>query len=188
MDFTHIIEFIRNNLHQISHAYYEQIKKTELMKNYRRLSEKEVIAREERVFENLIEWLQTGASNDKAEKYFENVGAERFKEGFPLTEVNYALYITKKVFWSFIAWKKELFGFDDEEGGIDFSRIMEYVTILNNFFDLGNFYIIRGYIGELFEQLEETASMSKEEIKKILMHGAFDDNDFNKDEIIWHHI
>ncbi|MDH7604774.1 MAG: hypothetical protein QHH13_07740 [Melioribacter sp.] len=160
MDFSKIIKYIEANLHNLSHAYYEQIKQSEFTKSYQQFDELKVIERAEKVFQNFIEWLKTGASNDKAEKYFENVGAERFREGFPLTEVNYALYTTKKVFWSFIAWKEELF---DE---MDFVQIIECTTILNNYFDLGSFYIIKGYVNELINKIDE---YSKEEIKKYLI-------------------
>lgn len=160
MDFSKIIKFIEANIHNLSHAYYEQIKQSEFTKSYQQFDESKVIERAEKVFQNFIEWLKTGASNDKAEKYFENVGAERFREGFPLTEVNYALYTTKKVFWSFIAWKKELF---DE---MDFVQTIECTTILNNFFDLGSFYIIKGYVNELIEKIDK---YTKDEIKKFLV-------------------
>jgi len=160
MDFSKIIKFIEANIHNLSHAYYDQIKQSEFTRTYQQFDESKVIERAEKVFQNFIEWLKTGASNDKAEKYFESIGAERFREGFPLTEVNYALYTTKKVFWSFIAWKEELF---DE---MDFVQIIECTTILNNYFDLGNFYIIKGYVNELISKIDE---YSKEEIKKYLI-------------------
>lgn len=160
MDFSKIIKFIEANIHNLSHAYYEQIKQSEFTKYYQQFDESKVIERAEKVFQNFIDWLKTGASNDKAERYFENVGAERFREGFPLTEVNYALYTTKKVFWSFIAWKKELF---DE---MDFVQTIECTTILNNFFDLGSFYIIKGYVNELIEKIDK---YTKDEIKKFLV-------------------
>ena len=32
----------------------------------------------------------------------------RIKEGVPLIEVYYALYLEKKVLWSFVAWKDEV--------------------------------------------------------------------------------
>ncbi|MBM4171615.1 MAG: hypothetical protein FJ214_07095 [Ignavibacteria bacterium] len=182
MDFSMIIKYVQNNTSTLARAYFDQVKKSEFMHTYQKLDESKVIAREETVFVNLIKWLESGASNDEAEKYFEKVGAERFNEGFPLTEINYALYITKKVFWSFIAWKKELFE------KMDFHQVVEHMTIVNNYFDLGSFYIIRGYIRELIEKLDETAHVSKGDIQRVLTKGALDNDDLDKSEIIWRHI
>ncbi|MEJ5351053.1 MAG: hypothetical protein WHS65_05615 [Melioribacteraceae bacterium] len=164
MNFSKIIHFLEDNISSLSNAYYEQVMQSEFMKTYQKFDKAKVIERAEKVFLNFVDWLKKGASNIEAEKYFENVGAERFREGFPLTEVNYALYTTKKVFWSYIAWKEELFE------GLDFVNTIEYITILNNFFDLGNFYITKGYIQELVNKIDESAQYSKEEIKKFLFN------------------
>lgn len=164
MNFSKIIHFLETNIPSLSNAYYEQVMQSEFMKTYQKFDKAKVIERAEKLFLNFVDWLKKGASNIEAEKYFEDVGAERFREGFPLTEVNYALYTTKKVFWSYIAWKEELFE------GLDFVNTIEYITILNNFFDLGNFYITKGYIQELVNKIDESSQYSKEEIKKFLFN------------------
>jgi len=164
MNFSKIIHFLEDNISSLSNAYYEQVMQSEFMKTYQKFDKAKVIERAEKVFLNFVDWLKKGASNVEAEKYFENVGAERFREGFPLTEVNYALYTTKKVFWSYIAWKEELFE------GLDFVNTIEYITILNNFFDLGNFYITKGYIQELVNKIDESSKYTKEGIKKFLFN------------------
>lgn len=164
MNFSKIILFLETNIPSLSNAYYEQVMQSEFMKTYQKFDKAKVIERAEKLFLNFVDWLKKGASNIEAEKYFEDVGAERFREGFPLTEVNYALYTTKKVFWSYIAWKEELFE------GLDFVNTIEYITILNNFFDLGNFYITKGYIQELVNKIDESSQYSKEEIKKFLFN------------------
>lgn len=163
MDFSKIIHFLEQSISSLSNAFYEQVKQSEYMQTYKQFDKNEVIKRAEKVFLHLIDWLKAGASNIEAEKYFEQIGAERFREGFPLTEVNYALFTTKKVFWSFVAWKEDLF----EE--MDFFKTIEHITLLNNFFDLGSFYIIKGYVNELISKIDESSKYSKEEIKKFLV-------------------
>ncbi|MEW6507864.1 MAG: hypothetical protein AB1432_08990 [Bacteroidota bacterium] len=182
MDFTKMINFVESHVNILARSYYEQLMKSEYMTTYQKLDEVKVIEREELVFKNFINWLKNGASNDEAEKYFEKVGADRFNEGFPLTEINYALYITKKVFWSTIAWKKELF--EDSE----FHQLIEYMTILNNYFDLGSFYLIRGYINMLFTKLDISDKLTREEIHTILVRGAFDDDELDKSDFVWRHV
>lgn len=182
MEYLRLISYVENNLNTLARTYYEQIKKSDYMKTYQKLDPKKAIEREELVFLNLIDWLKSGASNDEAEKYFERVGAERFAEGFPLSEVNYALYLTKKVFWSAVAWKFEI------TGHMSNPELLEFITILGNYFDLGSFYITRGYFREMFDRLDASAKFSKDEIQNIFVRGAFDSDELNKSEIVWRHV
>ena len=166
MVFKNLISVVEANLDTIAKTWLAEIKKSEYMSTYQKFSEDEVLKRGKAVYKNLIKWLETGASNKEVENYFEKVGAERNREGFPLTEVNYALYLTKKVFWSFSVWKVEITGL------MDSSEAIELMTVLNNYFDLGNFYIERGYLNELFNKLDETKKFTKDELEKYFVKGA----------------
>lgn len=167
-------QLVKDNTRKLAETYFNEVKKTEYMKTYQARSDDEVISRGEKVFLNLHKWLESGANNDEIEKYFVNIGKERFKEGFPLIEVKYALYLTKKVFWSFIIWKKEFTGKLDTEGAI------ETMTVLNNYFDIGNFFIIRGYLSEMFSHLDESDKLSKRELKKYLIKGEMYEESIKK--------
>lgn len=152
------------------------------MKNYKKLSKEKLIERHEALYKNLVEWINKGADNDQAEKYFMNVGATRFEEGIPLSEVNYALFITKKVFWEFLSKEKNFFD------GQDCNSIIQTLRVISNYFDLGSFYIIRGYTNQLFDKLDIAAKVSREEIQKILEHGVLDDEDIDASEFVWRHV
>jgi hypothetical protein len=182
MDYSKIISFIEANIQSLARTYSEQLIKPEHMITYQKLEASKIIAREEIVYGNLVNWLKNGASNDEAEVLFEKIGAERFNQGFPLTELNYALIITKKVLWNAVGQEKELFK------SLNFNELIECTTILNNYFDLGNFYMTRGYVNELFRKLDISDKMSREEIHKVLVRGAFDDEDLDKSDFVWRHV
>ena len=107
------------------------------------------------------------------------------REGFPLTEVIYALYLVKKVFWCCVAWAKE----DTELKPHDNCEYcIEFLTILGNYFDLGNFYLTRGYFQSIFKELDKTSLAEKDEMKKFLQKGIINLEDLDKEEFIWRHI
>ncbi len=166
MSYNNLIVSIEDNVDDIVRTWKEEITKSEYMTTYRELPDKALTERGKAVYNNLIQWLQSGASNKEIEQYFERIGAERNREGFPLTEVGYALYLSKKVFWSFSLWKEEITGL------FDTGEAIEFMTVLNNYFDLGNFYIIRGYLKELFAKLDESQKFSKEELESYFLKGA----------------
>lgn len=46
MDFSKIINFVEKNVSTLARAYYDQIKKSELMFTYKKLDDTKVLARE----------------------------------------------------------------------------------------------------------------------------------------------
>ena len=163
-------------------TWLEETRKSDYMKTYRSFTDDDILNRCEAVYSHLIDWLQTGASSDEVENYFENVGMTRLKEGFPLTEVHYALYLTKKVLWDFVDWR------DAITGSFETKTAKQIMTILNNYFDLGNFYITKGYFEALFEKIDESKKFSKDELKRLFLKGAQDWDSLTEEDIIWRHV
>jgi hypothetical protein len=182
MDILRLTNLIESNLDAIVKDYCEQINSSEYMKTYQKLNPEKLSEREKEVFKHLIGWLNNGANNDQAEKYFEKIGEERYREGFPLTELNYALFITKKVFWAFLEKHPELLE------AIDKNELVKFFIVLGNYYDLAVFYIIRSYIQTLFERLDINDRLSREEIHNILVRGAYDEDDFEMTDFVWRHI
>ncbi len=168
MLYDNLISVLTTNIENLARMWVFEVKKSKYMKTYQTLPDEELLKRSKYVFINLIKWLESGASNEEVEQYFENVGAVRNKEGFPLSEVNYALYLVKKIFWSFSVWKDEIMG------SFEKLETIEFITVLNNYFDLGDFFIIRGYFDELFNKLDKSHRFTKDEMEHILVKGAAD--------------
>lgn len=181
MDLTKLIPAMEKDFRIMAEKYYEDIVKCDKMENYKKLDSEKVISREVSVFENMINWLQTGRGDDNAEKFYENIGLERFKEGFPLAEINYALHIDKLVVWDYLLSHKESGLFISNE---EFQNI---AILLSNYFDLGSFYMTRGYTNGLYNALEATGKFKPEELQAIFKNSAFDE-DFEASDIIWYHV
>jgi hypothetical protein len=166
MVYESLISIVETHIDNLTDTWVQEVKRSEYLETYKKLNEKELHSRGNILFSNLLEWLLKGASNEDAATYFKEIGQLRIKEGFPLTEVYYALYLEKKVLWSFVAWK------DDVSGILKAVDAIEFMTVINNYFDLGDFYIIRGYMHELYEHIAETERFTKEELEKIFTGGA----------------
>lgn len=185
MEYTKFIDLINRNKSTYAKTWAEQVKNSEYMETYSKLDDAIILERGEAVFTHLSSWLESGASNDVAEKYFEEVGKDRFKERFPLTEVVYALYLVKKIFWACIAWNKEVC---EEVGETKCENCVEFLTIINNYFDLGNFYITRGYFQKIFHELDSHPEASKQQISEFLKKGTINLEDLDKEEFVWRHV
>lgn len=166
MVYESLIAIVESHLDNLTDTWAQEVKRSEYLETYKKLTDEELHARGNTLFSNLLSWLMKGASNDDAAAYFKTIGEERIKEGFPLTEVYYALYLEKKVLWSFVAWK------DEVSGILKAIDAIEFMTVINNYFDLGDFYIIKGYMHQLYNYLSETKKFSNEELQKIFTEGA----------------
>lgn len=182
MDLSAIVKVVEENTKVLANDIMREFKNSKFTKTYHDLDDAEIMNRLSAVFEHMVLWLNTGASTDDAEIYFEGVGKKRLKEGFPLSEVNYALYLEKKVFWKFISSKADLID------PLTKTEAMELMTLFSNYFDLGSFNITQGYFYEFFSELDEGAVYSKDQLKEFLMKGAPDHKMIRPDEFVWRHV
>lgn len=166
MIYESLIAIVESHLQNLTDTWVQEVKKSEYLDTYKKLNDKELKSRGQTLFDNLLDWLLKGASNDDAAEYFKEIGNNRLKEGFPLSEVYFALYLEKKVLWSFVAWKDEVAGILKAVDAI------EFMTVINNYFDLGDFYIIKGYMNELYNHLADTGKFNVDELQKIFTGGA----------------
>ncbi len=166
MVYESLIAIVESHLDNLTSTWVQEVKNTKYLETYQNLNDEELTSRGNILFTNLLDWLMKGASNEDAAEYFKKIGEERINEGFPLTEVFYALYLEKKVLWSFVAWK------DEATGILKAIDAIEFMTVINNYFDLGDFYIIKGYFNKLYEHLQNTNKFTKEELEKIFAGGA----------------
>jgi len=182
MIYKNLIPVIEKNLDTLALMWYEELRKSEHMEQYKSLDEESILQRGRAVYSNLVKWLDAGASSDDTEDYFEGVGAKRLKESFSLTEVNYAIYLIKKVLLDFIPSNDEYFN------NLDSSEAIKLMRSLSDYFDLGIFFITRGYLHELISRLEESKKFTQEELKSIFKESSFDKEDLDSEEFIWRHV
>ncbi len=166
MVYESLIAILETNLSKLTETWVKEVKNSQYLETYNKLPDKKLFNRGNVLFSNLQDWLMKGASNDEAAKYFQEIGRKRIDEGFPITEVYYALYLEKKVLWSYVAEK------DEVTGVLKAKDAIEFMTVINNYFDLGNFYIIRGYMHELYSHLFKSEKFTKEELEEIFTKGA----------------
>ncbi len=165
MVYESLITILETNIEPLAEMWAAEVKASGYMHKYKALSLDELEKRGNVLFTNLLKWLRTGAYNEEVEYYFDGVGRQRMAEGIPLAEIEHGLYLEKKVVWSFVVWKEEiLYELAREE-------MIEVMSIINNYFDLGSFSIIHGYLDEMTNKLKTAGYLEKGEIKKII-HGV----------------
>jgi hypothetical protein len=67
-------------------------------------------------------------------------------------------------------------------------EIIEFFTLISNYFALAGFYMVRGYINTLFDKLDLSDRLTREELQQILIRGAFDEEDLDFSDFVWRHV
>ena len=164
---SQLVDMIRTNKDRMAVAWCQEIRNSEYMKTYHGFNDDVLIHRNERILERLADSLDTGTSRVEIGKFFVSLGKERFREKFPLCEVNYAMFLTKKVFW------KRLHTDGVLASALDLYQAMELMNAICDFFDLASFYLIRGYLEEMNQRLGKIGKLSSKELKEIFSPGSF---------------
>ncbi len=162
-----VVSFIDTHIDNFSKAFAKEVKKSKYLMRYKGFEESELTARGMSLFKNLAKYLKEEMNHKEIGKYFVKVGKERYEQGVPLCEVIYALFLIKNIFWKKI----------NEEGFLS-SALEIYIAIetlkkIYDFFDIGAFYIVRGYQEIMYQELGSTGKLTEEDLKKVFFPGSF---------------
>ena len=91
------------------------------------------------VYSRLGYWLLRDSEKGDLPTHYSAIGAQRFREGFPLHQVVQALVATKRHIWDTILEKGIMRTAKELDSAVDF------ITYLNRFFDMAIYYTILGY-------------------------------------------
>ncbi len=166
MIYESLIAIIEKNIDKLSERWYGALSVSEYMQTYSSMRQQEVVNRGKALFNNILIWINRGAETEEIEDFFRQIGVERLKEGFPLSEVHYALYLEKKILTDLIA--EEL----SEGKELSYEETLDIINILNGYFDLGIFYITKGYLSELINDLKSRKELCGEDLQKYLTGSA----------------
>lgn len=165
MIYLQIVDLIKRDPEKLATRWSEHIRRADVTRSYRSLSVDQLVSRHTAVFQNLALWLEQSLTRAELSRFFQDLGAARYREKFPLCEVNYALLTAKRDFWELIRSQGLL------DSALEFYQAMELMASIDQFFDLGNFYIIRGYLQSVQTQLTKSGSLSKSRIGEVLVVG-----------------
>ena len=140
-----LVRLIEDHSQALAASLLDRVQNSEATPDY----EKNVPPEElkERVFEiyrHLGDWLVTKEEPDVETKYLE-IGARRASQHVPLSQLVWAIVLTKENLWEFIKKETSL------ERPIEVFGEMEMLEWLDQFFDRAIYYAAVGYEGAVAE-------------------------------------
>jgi hypothetical protein len=107
-------------------------------RSYRRIDPKTLYAWVYDVCSRFSYWLAEDKEKGEVERYYRNLGRERFGQDFALHEVVSALYITKRRIWEYLTATREV-------DSLNLNQIVETSSLVWRFFDHVVLHVTEGF-------------------------------------------
>jgi hypothetical protein len=147
------------------------IRKAPQLKHYNKLSDDALVEADAPFYPLLARTLDRGLDRAVVGEFFVKLGKNRMEDGFPISEVIYAVNLAEKVV---IGYLMTDFVLDNS------ARMYEAMGIVNNiaeFFLLGCFYLTKGFLEATYTTMNKDESVSNEILKKYFKDDFFFKNE-----------
>ncbi len=137
-----LVELIERDADHLTKRWMEIVRAHEDLPTYQVYDPEKLYERGFRVYSQLGHWLSAETTRDDIKTMYTELGAQRRREGFRLSELLESFIITRRVLWAKI----------ESEGLLDTALDLNQALALNDralvFFDRAMFYAAQGYESE----------------------------------------
>lgn len=135
---TKLVATIEDHAEQLTADLIEELQRHPRTSGYHRLSVTELHDRAYDVYRNLGRWVTRGSEREVEVRYAA-LGRQRCHEGIPLSQVVFALMLTKDHLLNYVMTS-------GLSGSVpDLYQEMELVRVVTQFFDRAIYHTVRGY-------------------------------------------
>jgi hypothetical protein len=134
-----LVDLIERNADELTTSYVLSIQQDRRMPKYQAFNQKEVFHRAYRVYSQLGKWISRETTKDEMRNYWTDLGRQRKKEGFPLSEIVLSLCHIRWVLWE----KVQSEGLMDT--ALDLYQAMDLHHRVVLFFDRAIYYAAVGH-------------------------------------------
>jgi hypothetical protein len=146
-----LVQTIEAHAEEITRGVLEDLAKNPRTPSYHLLPRPELHRRAYEVYRNLGRWLSE-KTDSMVEAWYTDLGQERCGEGIPLSEVVYALILTKYHLRDYIRECGLV------ESAVELYQEQELHRLVGHFFDKAMYYTVRGYEREVARRMRPAAA------------------------------
>ena len=133
-----LVRMIETHSNALAACLLDRVQNAEATRDYGKVSPQELKQRVYEIYRHLGDWLITKTQAD-LERCYLAIGARRALQGVPLSQVAWAIILTKEILWEFI--NKEI----TIDRPVEVFGEMETLQLLDQFFDRAIYYAAVGY-------------------------------------------
>ena len=166
-----LIDTLKLRSRDFASRWKDSIRKHPQLKHYNEMDDDALIDSDTEVYKLLSRTLDRGLDRSLVGDFFVETGKKRMREGFPVSEVIFALSLIQN---TVIEYLMTSFA---PENSMRMYQSMGALTRVADFCLLGSFYISKGFLEETYTHMSRHDKVSEEFLKKY-----FKDDFFFKDE------
>jgi hypothetical protein len=136
---THrLVRLIETHSEALASSLLEKVQNSKFTVSFQNVPPEELKGRVAEIYRHLGEWLLAKTDAELERRYHE-IGARRYQQNVPASELVWAIILAKRTLWEFLAWESvpdrlaEVFG------------ELELLQLLGSFFDRAVHYAVQGY-------------------------------------------
>ena len=148
---TRLVRMVEDHADQITHALLNDLQSNPRTPTFHSLSRDELHRRVFEVYRNLGRWVANEA-DETVEAAYSDLGKIRFAEDIPLSEVVYALILTKYHLREYISTSALL------DSAIELYQEKELQRMIGMFFDKAIYFTVQAYMQEAARWFERYAA------------------------------
>jgi hypothetical protein len=133
-----LLRLVETHSDALAAGLLERTQNSPLLPGYRNVPPGELEQRVYEIYRHLADWL-LGKSELEVEKRYLEIGAKRARQDVPLSQLIWAIILTKKNLWDFVQREAVL------DRPAEISGELEVEELLDQFFDRAIYYAAVGY-------------------------------------------
>jgi hypothetical protein len=145
---THrLVRLIETHSEALASSLLGKVQNSKFTRAFQNVPPEELKSRVAEIYQHLGEWL-LAKTDAELERRYREIGARRYHQHVPASELVWAIILAKQTLWEFLAWESvpdrlaEVFG------------ELELLQLLGGFFDRAVHYAVQGY--------EEAVALNRE--------------------------
>jgi hypothetical protein len=166
-----LIDALTINAKMFGSRWKDRIRKAGQLKQYAKLDDDTLIEQGFRIFPMLARTLDRGLDRSLLGDFFVHEGKNRMNEGFPVSEVIYAVNLSQQTVIDYIMTDFV------SDNPVRMYQAMGMLDKASEFFLLGCFYITKGFLEATYTMMSKKDAVSDELLKKYFRDDFF----FKKD-------
>jgi len=143
------------------------VRKTPQLKHYNTLSDEALIEADAPLYPVLSKTLDRGWSQSQIGNFFVNKGKERMHDGFPVSEIIYALSLAERIVIEYVMTEFA------PESPVRMYQSMGIVSKVSEFFLLACFYVTKGFLEAVYTEMNVHDSVEEALLKKYFRDDFF---------------
>ena len=133
-----LVRLIETHSDGLAASLLHRVQSSPLVGDYRHVPPEELRQRVYEIYRHLGDWLLSKSERDVEQRYME-IGARRASQGVPISQVAWAIVLTKENLWEFLKSEAVL------DRPTEVFGELEMLQLLEQFFDRAIFYASLGY-------------------------------------------